>query len=186
MAEESVPELTPKARRILESASKLFYEQGIHAVGVDTVALDAGVTKKTLYERFGSKDGLVVEYLKDRDRQWRAFRDKKLASAGDTRAEQLSAVFDASASWSKASGGKGCSMINAHAEFSDHSHQVFAVIADQKQEMMDLFRRILATEGHSDERLVESLMLLHEGALVADGIGIGTDQIGRASCRERV
>ncbi|WP_336880504.1 TetR/AcrR family transcriptional regulator [Rhodococcus globerulus] len=178
MAEESVPELTPKARRILESASKLFYEQGIHAVGVDTVALDAGVTKKTLYERFGSKDGLVVEYLKDRDRRWRAFRDKKLASAGDTRAEQVSAVFDASASWSKASGGKGCSMINAHAEFSDRSHQVFAVIAEQKQEMMNLFRRILATEGHSDERLVEALMLLHEGALVADGIGIGTDPLG--------
>ncbi|WP_092804233.1 TetR/AcrR family transcriptional regulator [Rhodococcus globerulus] len=178
MAEESVPELTPKARRILESASKLFYEQGIHAVGVDTVALDAGVTKKTLYERFGSKDGLVVEYLKDRDRRWRAFRDKKLASAGDTRAEQLSAVFDASASWSKASGGKGCSMINAHAEFSDRSHQVFAVISEQKQEMMNLFRRILATEGHSDERLVESVMLLHEGALVADGIGIGTDPFG--------
>src|SRR3546814_8589437 len=102
MAEEATPELTPKARRILESASKLFYEKGIHAVGVDTVALDAGVTKKTLYERFGSKDGLVVEYLKARDRRWRIFRDEKLASAGASRAEQLSAVFDASASWSKA------------------------------------------------------------------------------------
>ena len=69
-------------------------------------------------------------------------------------------------------------MINAHAEFSDRSHQVFAVIAEQKQEMMNLFRRILATEGQADQRLVESLMLLHEGALVADGIGIGTDPFG--------
>lgn len=181
MADESVPDLTPKARRILESASKLFYEKGIHAVGVDTVALDAGVTKKTLYERFGSKDGLVVEYLKDRDRRWRAFRDKKLASAGHSRAEQLSAAFDASASWSKASGGKGCSMVNAHAEFSDRSHPVFAVIAEQKREMLDLFRRILATDGQADERLVEAIMLLHEGALVADGIGIGPDpfDVGR-------
>ena len=73
MAEEFTPELTPKARRILESASKLFYEKGIHAVGVDTVALDAGVTKKSLYERVGSIDGLVVEYLKGRDRRWRSF-----------------------------------------------------------------------------------------------------------------
>ena len=178
MAEESTPELTPKARRILESASKLFYEKGIHAVGVDTVALDAGVTKKTLYERFGSKDGLVVEYLRARDRRWRIFRDEKLASAGASRAEQLSAVFDASASWSKASGGKGCSMVNAHAEFSDRSHPVFAVIAEQKQEMLDVFRRILATDGQADERLVEAIMLLHEGALVADGIGIGTDPFG--------
>ncbi|MFE4499325.1 TetR/AcrR family transcriptional regulator [Rhodococcus sp. NPDC056743] len=178
MAEEFAPVLTPKAHRILESASKLFYEKGIHAVGVDTVALDAGVTKKTLYDRFGSKDGLVVEYLKDRDRRWRAFRDTKLASAGESRAEQVSAVFDASASWSGESGGKGCSMINAHAEFSDRSHPVFAVIAEQKQEMLDLFRRILSTKGHADESLVEAIMLLHEGALVADGIGIGSAPFG--------
>ena len=69
-------------------------------------------------------------------------------------------------------------MINAHAEFSDHSHPVFAVIAEQKREMSDLFRRILATDGLADERLVEAIMLLHEGALVADGIGIGTHPFG--------
>lgn len=69
-------------------------------------------------------------------------------------------------------------MINAHAEFSDRSHQVFAVIAEQKQEMLDVFRRILATDGRADERLVETIMLLHEGALVADGIGIGTAPFG--------
>lgn len=120
------------------------------------------------------------------DRRWRAFRDKKLASAGHSRAEQLSAAFDASASWSKASGGKGCSMVNAHAEFSDRSHPVFAVIAEQKQEMLDVFRRILATDGQADERLVEAIMLLHEGALVADGIGIGTDpfDVGRDAALE--
>ena len=63
--------LTPGARRILDVASALFYERGIHAVGVDTIAAESGVTKRTLYDRFGSKDALVVAYLAERDRRWR-------------------------------------------------------------------------------------------------------------------
>lgn len=47
--------MTPGARRALAAASRLFYERGIHAVGVDLIAAEAGVTKKTLYDRFGSR-----------------------------------------------------------------------------------------------------------------------------------
>src|SRR5690606_18122493 len=51
------------ARRVLEAAGRLFYERGIHAVGVDLIAAEAGVTKKTLYDRFGAKEQIVVECL---------------------------------------------------------------------------------------------------------------------------
>jgi AcrR family transcriptional regulator len=64
--------LTPGARRILDVASELFYAHGIHAVGVDTIAAESGVTKRTLYDRFGSKDELVAAYLRARDERWRA------------------------------------------------------------------------------------------------------------------
>ncbi|UXI81004.1 TetR/AcrR family transcriptional regulator, partial [Streptomyces vinaceusdrappus] len=64
--------MTPGARRVLEAAERLFYEHGIHAVGVDLIAAEAGVTKKTLYDRFGSKEQIVVEYLAGRDERWRA------------------------------------------------------------------------------------------------------------------
>ncbi len=63
--------MTPGARRVLEAAERLFYEHGIHAVGVDLIAAEAGVTKKTLYDRFGSKEQIVVEYLAGRDERWR-------------------------------------------------------------------------------------------------------------------
>ncbi|WP_016700389.1 helix-turn-helix domain-containing protein, partial [Actinoalloteichus spitiensis] len=72
-------EWTPGARAVLAAASELFYDQGIHAVGVDAIAARAGVTKKTLYDRFGSKERLVVEYLAQRDQRWRAFLTPRLA-----------------------------------------------------------------------------------------------------------
>ncbi|WP_188488071.1 TetR/AcrR family transcriptional regulator [Williamsia phyllosphaerae] len=175
MATDTDIELTPKARRILEFASKLFYERGIHAVGVDTIAHDAGVTKKTLYERFGSKDGLVLTYLRDRDQRWRGRRDGAVEAAGPGCAERLRAAFDASATWSDTDGGKGCGSINAHAEFSDATHPVAVLIADQKRETLDFFRQILAVGGITDEGVIEAVMALHEGALVAHGIGIGAD-----------
>ena len=62
---------TPAAERILRTASEMFYRKGIRAVGVDSIAAEAGVTKKTLYEKFGSKDELIAAYLRARDERWR-------------------------------------------------------------------------------------------------------------------
>ncbi len=67
------PALTPAGERLLDAASELFYRRGIRAVGVDLVAETAGTTKKTLYDRFGSKDELVALYLRRRARRWQSF-----------------------------------------------------------------------------------------------------------------
>ncbi|WP_299569073.1 TetR/AcrR family transcriptional regulator [uncultured Williamsia sp.] len=179
-SQQVVPELTPGARRILETASRLFYERGIHAVGVDTIAEEAGVTKRTLYDRFGSKDVLVEQYLHGRDRRWRAVRDEALDAAGPDPIGRLRAVFDASAGWSDSDGGRGCGFTNAHAEFSDPSHAVAKVVAAQKQELLDLFRGIVADAGVTDDGLAEAVLALHEGALVAHGVGVGSDPWGSA------
>lgn len=175
-------EWTPKARAVLDAASALFYAHGIHAVGVDTIARSAGVTKKTLYDRFGSKDRLVVAYLDDRDRQWRAFVAPMLDAAGPAPAERLQAVFDASARWASERGGKGCSVINAHAEISDPDHPAYAVIRGQKQWMLDLFTQIAADAGAATPLdTARSLMVVHEGALVTAGMQVVDDAFARAS-----
>jgi hypothetical protein len=62
------------------TASELFYTRGIHAVGVDLIAELAGTTKKTLYDRFGSKDNLVALYLQRRFERWQAFVEERLAA----------------------------------------------------------------------------------------------------------
>lgn len=168
-------DLTPGARRILDTASRLFYERGIHAVGVDTIADEAGVTKRTLYDRFGSKDVLVERYLQGRDQRWLALRAEAVDAAGPDPIDRLRAVFDASAGWSDTDGGRGCGFTNAHAEFSDPTHPVAALVTAQKRELLDLFRGILADAGVTDGHVAEAVLALHEGALVAHGVGVGAD-----------
>lgn len=169
-------EWTPKARVILDAASTLFYEHGIHAVGVETIAAQAGVTKRTLYDRFGSKEQLVVEYLRARDDRWRVFLQERLDAADDAPEQQLIAVFDASRAWAADRGPKGCSMINAHAEISDPTHPAYAIIVGQKRWMLDLFIALADDAGVDNTALVgERLLLLHEGALVTAGMGVTAD-----------
>ncbi|MFJ7074553.1 TetR/AcrR family transcriptional regulator [Streptomyces sp. NPDC098781] len=177
--------MTRGARRVLEAAERLFYERGIHAVGVDLIAAEAGVTKKTLYDRFGSKEQVVVEYLAGRDERWRAFLarylDDHLDPARTTSRDRVLAVFDASRAWSAEYGSKGCSMVNAHAEISDPAHPAFPVIAGQKEWMLALFTRLAGdVDPDGADRLGRTLMLLHEGALVAHGLKVFPDPFAHA------
>ncbi|WP_329790536.1 helix-turn-helix domain-containing protein [Lentzea sp. DG1S-22] len=173
--------LTPAAQRALEAAGRLFYERGIHAVGVDLIAAEAGVTKKTLYDRFGSKEQIVVEYLAGRDERWRAFLDRYLESAGQDPVARVLAVFDASRDWSSEHSRKGCAMVNAHAEISDPAHPAHPIVVGQKEWMLALFTdlvREIAPERA--DGLGRTLLLLHEGALVAHGFGTFPDAVGLA------
>ncbi|KJQ52769.1 TetR/AcrR family transcriptional regulator [Microbacterium sp. SA39] len=171
-----VPELaplTPGARRVLDAASELFYERGIHAVGVDTIAEAAGVTKKTLYDRFGSKEALVVAYLQHRDARWRGFVAERLALSAEPGVERILTIFDASESWAGDNSSKGCSAINARAEIGDghDGHPVFPEVSRQKVWLLDLFEELCREAGIDDPReMARALMLLYEGAIVTVGM----------------
>ena len=171
-----VPELaplTPGATRVLDAASRLFYEHGIHAIGVDTIAEAAGVTKKTLYDRFGSKEALVVSYLQHRDARWRAHVADHLAGVAEPGTARILAVFDAAISWSDENSPKGCSAINARAEIGDghDGHPVFPEVARQKAWLLELFVGLCREAGVADaESLAQGLMLLYEGAIVTVGM----------------
>ena len=173
---QPVPELaplTPGARRVLDAASHLFYERGIHAVGVDTIAEAAGVTKKTLYDRFGSKETLVVAYLQHRDARWRDHVAANLARVPAPGVERILTIFDAAESWSDDNSSKGCSAINARAEIGDghDGHPVFPEVARQKVWLLDVFEDLCQEAGIPDARaMAEALMLLYEGAIVTVGM----------------
>ena len=158
--------LTPSARRILDVAAQLFYWRGIHAVGVDTIAAESGVTKRTLYDRFGSKSALVVAYLQERDRRWRDLVVDHVDREHDAVARVL-APFDALEEWLRAES-RGCAFVNAFAELPDADHPARQVIGDSKRWLRELFGTLLVDAGapHPD-LLARQLFTLHEGALVA-------------------
>jgi AcrR family transcriptional regulator len=165
--------LTPGARRVLDAASVLFYENGIHAVGVDTIAEAAGVTKKTLYDRFGSKEALVLSYLQHRDARWRVWVDEFLARRPEPGIDRVLAIFDAAIGWSDDNSPKGCSAVNARAEIPDHatSGLVLPEVTRQKQWLLDRFAELITEAGLSDPAArARELMLLYEGAIVTVGM----------------
>ncbi|EKU45264.1 TetR/AcrR family transcriptional regulator [Brevibacterium sp. LS14] len=163
------PQLTPGARRILETAAELFYSHGIHAVGVDTIAEESGLTKRTLYDRFGSKDALVAAYLQVRHEVWWARLEKRLAalSAESTPGSRALAVFD-SYTLDSDSTDRGCAFVNVSAELPPE-HPGRGVIRAHKRAVEALLADILA--GSSDSRsLAEHVFLLLEAGIVHRGI----------------
>jgi AcrR family transcriptional regulator len=160
---------TPTAERILRVASELFYTRGIRAVGVDTIAEAAGTTKKTLYDRFGSKDRLVAAYLEARDARWRAFLLDYVEQRPVT--DRILAVYDAMVEWHERDARRGCSVINAGAELTNPDHPARRLLAPQKLWLRDLFADLAAQTGLDDPAgLADQLLLVHEGALVAASV----------------
>lgn len=164
------PQLTAGAQRILDVAAELFYWRGIHAVGVDTIAAESGVTKRTLYNRFGSKDNLVAAYLATRDQRWRALITSRLTTASPDPIARALVPFDVLADWlSQAS--RGCSFVNAFAELPDPHHPGRPIIAAEKTWLRDLFHQLLSDTGIADPgTLAGQLLILHEGAIIAHSI----------------
>lgn len=163
-------QLTPGARRILEVASELFYWRGIHAVGVDTIAAESGVTKRTLYDRFGSKDALVTAYLHARDRRWRELVLAALNSAGPDPVARILSPFDVLPAW-LAPNSRGCSFVNAFAELPEHDHPGRQLIVAEKTWLRDLFRQLLdEAEVPEPDTLAAQLLSLHEGVIITHSI----------------
>jgi AcrR family transcriptional regulator len=167
--------LTPGAQRILDVASDLFYWRGINAVGVDTIAAESGVTKRTLYDRFGSKERLVAAYLRTRDRRWRQLIATRLEDEDLDLVQRVLVPFDVLDEW-LVPNGRGCSFINAFAELPELEHPGRQIVVAEKTWLRDLFGSLLREAGVPDPTsLAVQLLSLHEGALVAHAITGQTD-----------
>ena len=167
---------TPAGERILESASALFYDRGIRAVGVDLIAEEAGTTKKTLYDRFGSKDELVAAYLSRRAARWVDFLTDHLERhAPDDGQQRVLAVVDALEEWLSRQD-RGCAFVNAYAEIGGTDHPGNEVIREDKRFMRALFVRLVDEAGVPEPDLLGAqLHLLYEGAIVVRTAG-GMDE----------
>ncbi|MBY4128004.1 TetR/AcrR family transcriptional regulator [Rhodococcus fascians] len=168
--------LTPAGERILTVASELFYARGIRAVGVDLIAEEAGTTKKTLYDRFGSKDGLVQHYLTRRFGLWCEHVSRYVESlpSGDAR---ILGVYDALDIWMR-DNHRGCGFVNAFAEFGGTDSPILEIIEAEKEWTRSQFARLADEAGYADADDVGTrLSVLHEGAVVMGTAGGRDDAI---------
>src|SRR5207253_2983829 len=153
--------------RLLEAANELFYEEGVHTIGVDRVIERAGVAKATLYTLFGNKDGLVRAYLMARDEAIRERITRALADQYKTPRERLLGLFDVQGRMFNDPSFNGCAFARASAEAPDGT-SIEEISERHRGRLRSLFRDLAQAAGASDpEPLARQLMLLYDGAAIS-------------------
>src|SRR5689334_9505814 len=159
--------------RILDTADRLFYRQGIRVIGVDTVAAEIGISKRTLYNYFPSKDDLIVAYLSRRLRP--------IEASDGPPAEQILEDFDRLERAMRKQGYRGCPFMNAVAELANPAHAAHKIAVAHKEKRRALFRKLLKQLNVADpDALATQLMILGEGA-VAQALVHGDPKMARAA-----
>lgn len=159
----------PAARqRLLDTASRLFYQHGIRAIGIDTIIEQSGCAKMSLYRHFATKDELVVAYLELRSQTYWEWFERTLARRPHEPREQLRDLAAAIERQALRPDYRGCPFLNVAVEFPEPEHPAHAVATAYKREMQrrlaDLARRAGAREP---EALAAQLNLLIDGARLA-------------------
>jgi AcrR family transcriptional regulator len=161
-------------QRLLETAGELFYRLGIGAVGVDLISKTAGVSKRTLYQQFGSKDELVAASLNEAGQAIVGNYLPVEGSSGTAR-EQILAVFDGERSWANSAEFRGCPFINTATELADPAHPARQVARRYKLGLRDFFAHQAESGGAADpQRLADQLALIFDGAIVQTVMGTGS------------
>lgn len=154
--------------RLLDAADRLFYGEGIRAVGVEAIADEAATTKVTLYSHFGSKDGLIEEYLERRGELWRDHLTNELARRRGGPKEKLLAVFDILDAGLHDEEFRGCPFINASAEFPDPTHPARLATERHRRWLRDLFATLAAEAKLRRPRtLADELLFLYDASMVS-------------------
>ncbi|MFE1313110.1 TetR/AcrR family transcriptional regulator [Streptomyces sp. NPDC058755] len=162
---KTVADLPPR-ERLVQAASRLFYYEGVRAVGVERLISEAGVTKVTFYRHFASKDDLVVAYLLTKDAYYKEVAEP--LAAAHPPAEAIDLIFEAIAEHARERGFRGSPFLNAAAEYPDADHPVRGLVTSHRDWIRTLFQDLLTRLGHADpESAAGALLMLYDGAMAA-------------------
>lgn len=160
-----------KRQDLIDTAIDLFGEHGFHATGIDKIAEAAGVSKKTMYHHFRSKEELILAALRHHDGLFRNHFMKNVTQEAETPRAQLLAIFDVAHSWFSANNFYGCMFINAIGEYSGRESEIREACRDFKRQMTNFIEE-LATEAKltNPAGVARTLSLLLEGAIVTSQV----------------
>jgi AcrR family transcriptional regulator len=147
--------------RILDTADRLFYLSGIRAIGVDTIAAEIGISKRTLYNHFPSKDALIAAYLERRSRY--------VGTSDKPPLQQILAVFDSLERRFAHKDFRGCPFVNAVTELGAKDKAVKKIASAYKENRQRWFRDQLQQLRVNDaDGLAAQLVILVDGAIAQD------------------
>lgn len=157
----------------MSTAARLFYSEGIRAVGVDRVIAEAQVTRATFYRHFPSKEDLVSSYLQAEDRRIRARVEYGVTHAGSPE-EAMGLLIDGIGQEICAPGFRGCPFINAAAEYPESSSSVHQAVLTHRSWFHGAIAQALRSGGHPDPAYAADIMVaLRDGAMVAGYLSDG-------------
>lgn len=164
---------TPGARpsearqRLLGTATRIFYSEGIHSVGVDRIIAEAKVTRATFYRHFPSKDDLILAYLREVHEIDRGAVDAVITTDSPPVAPLL-AIANSIAERIQSPGFRGCAFLNAAAEYPDTEHPVRQEIIAHRQWFLDTLTTLMAqVHEETAESAARHFVMLRDGAMAA-------------------
>jgi AcrR family transcriptional regulator len=153
--------------RLLATATRIFYAEGLHSVGIDRIVAEAKVTRATLYRHFPSKDDLVVAYLEGVHEMEREGIDKAVAG-GLPAADSLRAIAKSVADGIGSAHFRGCAFLNAVAEYPDPTHPVHQAVLAHREWFLQTVTDLLAQVGEAPaEPAGRHFVMLRDGAMAA-------------------
>jgi AcrR family transcriptional regulator len=150
-------------RHVLDVAQRLFYAEGIRAVGIDRLAREAEVTTTTLYRLFGSKEGLVAAYMQRADEEWFDVLERAVEEGG------LPRLFDTLDETARTTDYRGCPFRMALAEYPSRDSEVHRIASENKRRTEERFRELAGAAGHQEPDAIAARLLLLVDGICASG-----------------
>lgn len=153
--------------KLIHTAMHLFYAQGFHAIGIDQIISDVGVTKTTFYNHFESKDALAIAVIAQRD-EWemQSFFKEVQTKAGYDPKAMLLAMFDVLDDWFNLPNYQGCMFITACSEFPNRNDPVHQVASRHYAVAFENICEMAKAVGIGDKKsFAEEWVMLLEGAI---------------------
>jgi AcrR family transcriptional regulator len=152
---------------LLETANRLFFRDGINCTGISRLVTEAGVARKTLYERFGSKENLLKAVLERDGREWMAWFTRRVDALPGNPQERLLGIFDVLQEWFSQEEFYGCSFINTVAEQNKIDSPFRQMALQHRSAIKNILEQLADTMGLRDPGvLADQLNLLIDGATV--------------------
>ncbi|HTV71377.1 MAG TPA: TetR/AcrR family transcriptional regulator [Rhizobiaceae bacterium] len=150
-------------QRLLDTATRLFYKNGIHAVGIDRIIAEAGIAKATFYNHFPSKDDLVVAYIEEQDRLGRA---AVAALPKQAPRKMIGAIMGRIGDAVVGGGWRGCPFLNAASEYPDAASAVRRAIDARRIWYHGILRDLLEADGDPASATTASLLVAMSDGLL--------------------